>query len=69
MRLFNYDTNEQITDDASPELCSAACESETGVLGMWSESAQQWVLVDESQVATLRQCRPEPHIVPMYGLP
>jgi hypothetical protein len=69
MRLFNYDTNEQITDDASPELCSAACESDTGVFGMWSESSQRWELIDESHVGTLRQCIPEPCIVPMYGMP
>jgi hypothetical protein len=69
MRLCNYETNEQIEGDASGELCHAACESETPVLGMWSDLADRWELVDESQVATLRLCRPEPRIMAMYGLP
>jgi len=69
MQLFNYETNEQILDNASPELCSAACDSEYPVLGMWSETTDQWELIDESQVSTLRQCRPEPRIVAMYGQP
>jgi hypothetical protein len=69
MKLYSNDTNELVEGDASPELCSAACESEHCALGMWSDTFDQWVLIDESQVATLRQCRPEPRIVAMYGLP
>lgn len=68
-RLFNYDTNEEIEGAADGRLVDAACASDRGVFGMWSESDDQWILVDESQVGTLRQCRPEPRIVPMYALP
>jgi hypothetical protein len=69
MKLCNYDTNEEIEGAASRELADAACESETPVLGLWSEIADRWELIDASHVGTLRQCRPEPRIVAMYGLP
>jgi hypothetical protein len=67
--LVNYDTNEKIEGAAARELADAACESETPVLALWSDLTERWELIDESQVATLRQCRPEPPIVAMYGLP
>lgn len=68
-QLFNYDTNEEIEGAADGRLVDAACESDRGVLGMWSDLEDRWVLVDPFQASMLRQCCPEPRIVSMYGLP
>ena len=69
MRLVDYNTNETIEGYATPDLCAAAVESDSPVLAMWSDESDQWEMIDQSQVATLRACRPEPRIVAMYGLP
>jgi len=69
MQLINNETLETITEDASPELRSAACDSDSPVLAWFSESRERWELLDPSQESTMRMCRPEPRIVAVYGLP